>query len=211
MPPQFSEAFRADLASLLHWRRDVRAFRPDPLPEATEARLLSLAAHAPSVGNSQPTRFVMVRSSGKRRALLDHVIAQNSQAASAYAGAARAHYDRLKLHGLTTCRLVIAVFCVSDPAEGRGLGRQTMPETLVYSSVCAVHTLWLAARAEGIGMGWVSILQPQAMAALIDVPDDWQFVALLCLGYPAAEAGLPLLHTAGWQHRLPVENLQLER
>lgn len=209
--PHFTEAFRADLASLLQWRRDVRQFRPDPLPEGTAERLLNLAAHAPSVGNSQPTRFVVVRTPQRRQALLGHVTAQNGDAASAYAGDARAHYDRLKLHGLATCPLIIAVFCVADPAEGRGLGRQTMPETLAYSAVCAVHTLWLAARANGIGMGWVSILQPQAMAPLLDVPHDWQFVALLCLGYPETDASLPLLHSNGWQHRLSPETLQLER
>lgn len=209
--PHFTAAFRADLASLLQWRRDVRQFRPDPLPEAITEQLLNLASHAPSVGNSQPTRFVLVRSPRMRQALVDHVTVQNNAAASAYAAGARARYDRLKLHGLATCPLVIAVFSVADPAEGHGLGRQTMPETLAYSTVCAIHTLWLAARAHGIGLGWVSIVQPDAMGPLLDVPRAWRFIALLCLGYPEADASLPLLHSNGWQHRLPPETLHLER
>ena len=86
-----------------------------------------------------------------------------------------------------------------------------MPEALVYSTICAVHTLWLAARAEGIGLGWVSILDPATVSVLLDVPADWHFIGILCLGYPKTEAELPLLHTTGWQARLAVEAMVIER
>ena len=210
-PPDFSPEFRATLAELLAWRRDVRHFRSEPLPDGLLERLLQLAALAPSVGNSQPTRFVLVRSPERRQALLDHVTGQQVWAGTRYTGSDRAHYDRLKLHGLAACAAVVGVFCITNPVEGRGLGRQTMPETLAYSTVCAIHTLWLATRAEGIGMGWVSILQPQRMAGLLDVPEDWQFVALLCLGYPQHETTQPLLHAQDWQHRLQTSAIMVER
>lgn len=209
--PDFDDAFRAQLANLLTWRRDVRAFRSDPLPETVLGKLIAQAARAPSVGNSQPSRFVMVRSAERRRALVAHVEAEQIAAGEKYDAAERAEYQRLKLHGLAECPVVIAIYCVGDPAEGAGLGRQTMPEALVYSTICAVHTLWLAARAEGIGLGWVSILDPATVSVLLDVPADWHFIGILCLGYPKTEAELPLLHTTGWQARLAVEAMVIER
>lgn len=210
-PPDFDEAFRAQLADLLTWRRDVRSFRSDPVPDAVLGKLIAQAARAPSVGNSQPSRFVMVRSAERRRALVAHVDAEQIAAGEKYDAAERAEYQRLKLHGLAECPVVIAIYCVRDPAEGAGLGRQTMPEALVYSTVCAVHTLWLAARAEGIGLGWVSILNPSTVTALLDIPSDWHFVGLLCLGYPKADADLPLLHTEGWQTRLAKDAMVIDR
>jgi 5,6-dimethylbenzimidazole synthase len=209
--PDFDDAFRAQLADLMTWRRDVRAFRSDPVPEAMLSKLIAQSTRAPSVGNSQPSRFVMVRSAERRRALVTHVDAEQVAAGAKYDAAQRAEYQRLKLHGLAECPVVIAVYCVRDPAEGAGLGRQTMPEALAYSTVCAVHTLWLAARAEGIGLGWVSILDPATVSALLDVPADWHFIGLLCLGYPKADANLPLLHTEGWQKRLALETMVIER
>ena len=209
--PDFDDAFRAQLANLLTWRRDVRAFRSDPLPETVLGKLIAQAARAPSVGNSQPSRFVMVRFAERRRALVAHVEAEQIAAGEKYDAAERAEYQRLKLHGLAECPVVIAIYCVRDPAEGAGLGRQTMPEALVYSTICAVHTLWLAARAEGIGLGWVSILDPATVSVLLDVPADWHFIGILCLGYPKTEAELPLLHTTGWQARLAVEAMVIER
>lgn len=209
--PDFDDAFRAQLANLLTWRRDVRAFRSDPLPETVLGKLIAQAARAPSVGNSQPSRFVMVRSAERRRALVAHVEAEQIAAGEKYDAAERAEYQRLKLHGLAECPVVIAIYCVRDPAEGAGLGRQTMPEALVYSTICTVHTLWLAARAEGIGLGWVSILDPATVSVLLDVPADWHFIGILCLGYPKTEAELPLLHTTGWQARLAVEAMVIER
>lgn len=210
-PPTFDDLFRVNFAELLRWRRDVRAFRSDPLSEDVLGRLLAQAARAPSVGNSQPSRFVIVRSAERRRALLAHVEAEQVAAGVEYDAERRSAYSRLKLHGLAECPVVIAVFCDPDPSEGAGLGRKTMPEALVYSTVCAIHTMWLAARAEGIGLGWVSILQPATVTELLDVPQHWHFIGLLCLGYPKYEDDLPLLHRKGWQAQLTVEAMVIER
>jgi 5,6-dimethylbenzimidazole synthase len=209
--PDFDDTFRAMLAELLTWRRDVREFRSDPVPQAVLAKLLEQAARAPSVGNSQPSRFVIIRSAERRRALIAHVEAEQVAAGADYDANRKAAYRRLKLHGLVHCPVAIAVYCEPDPAEGNGLGRKTMPEALVYSTVCAIHTIWLAARAEGVGLGWVSILEPATVTELLDVPRHWRFVGLLCLGYPKFEDDLPVLHTQGWQARLPVEAMVIER
>lgn len=210
-PPHFDAEFQADLDTLLLWRRDVRQFRADALPDALVDDLLRAATRGPSVGNSQPWRFVKVASPARRRAIIDHVESQNQMAAAGYRDDVRRHYDALKLHGLADCPVVLAVFCLPDPAAGQGLGRATMNETLVYSTVCAIHGLWLKARAHGVGLGWVSIVEPGVMAGLLEVSPDWRFVALLCLGYPESEASAPLLETAGWQARLPLDEMVVQR
>jgi len=202
--PAFDAAFRARFETLLAWRRDVRRFRRDPLPEGAIGRLLGTAALAPSVGHAQPWRFVHVASPDRRLALVTHVDAASGRAAQAYDPARAAAYRALKLHGLREAPAILAVFCDETPAAGHGLGIATMPETLRYSVVMAIHTLWLAARAEGIGLGWVSILDPGPVAALLDVPADWSLIAVLCLGYPECETTEPELLTSGWQDRRPV-------
>lgn len=211
-PPVFDRAFGETLEQLLRWRRDVRHFRRDPLPEDEVAAVLAAAGLAPSVGNAQPWRFVRVTSPDRREALAAHV-----DAAARIAGAAmtdpdrRAHHARLKLHGLREAPLVLAAFNEEAPVAGHGLGRATMPETLRYSTVMAVHTLWLAARARGIGVGWVSILEPGPVARLLDVPATWSLVALLCIGYPETPAAEPELEQRGWQSREPIADRVLER
>ncbi|TVV70276.1 5,6-dimethylbenzimidazole synthase [Sphingomonas solaris] len=200
-PPLFDDAFRAQLATLFAWRRDVRHFRTDPLPDETVAALLETMALAPSVGNAQPWRIVRVRSPALREMLAAHVDAAVTVAGAAYDDARGPLYKGLKLHGLREAPLILAVFSDEAPSTGHGLGRATMPEALVYSTVMAVHTLWLAARAQGIGLGWVSILDPAAVAAMLDVPAQWALVGLLCLGLPADPAIEPELQRRGWQAR----------
>lgn len=207
----FLPAFVDDLDRLLTWRRDVRHFQTMALPDGTLDHLLDLACLAPSVGNSQPWRFVQVCSEERRRAIIAHVDAENRRAAAIYQDKARAAYDTLKLHGLREAPEHIAVFCQLTPEAGHGLGRQTMPETTVYSAVMAIHTLWLTARAIGVGMGWVSIVDPATMNALLDVPKDWRFVALICLGYPTQESGTPELVRCHWQDRLPADQTRFIR
>jgi 5,6-dimethylbenzimidazole synthase len=209
--PVFSSEFAEQLDTLLTWRRDVRHFQTVPLPNGTLDHLLDRACLAPSVGNSQPWRFVRVLSAAKRAAMIVHVEAENQQAAAIYRDETRAAYDALKLHGLREAPEHLAVFCALDPAAGRGLGRQTMPETLTYSVVMAIHTLWLAARTIGIGMGWVSIVDPAEMNQLLDVPEDWRFVALLCLGYPSEESEIPELVLRRWQDRLSADQTRFIR
>lgn len=207
----FSPAFVDDLDRLLTWRRDVRHFQTTPLPDGTLDGLLDQACLAPSVGNSQPWRFVRVLSGERRTAIIGQVELENRRAAAIYNDEARAAYDALKLHGLREAPEHLAVFCQMDPKAGHGLGRQTMPETTIYSVVMAIHTIWLTARAIGIGMGWVSIVDPATMNALLDVPKDWRFVALICLGYPAQDSETPELVRRDWQDRLPADQTRFIR
>ncbi len=199
---------RSTLETLLRLRRDVRRFRPDPLPADLVAHLLSLTALAPSVGLSQPARLVRVDDPERREGVRASFRRCNAEALSATAPDRQASYARLKLAGLDEAPLQIAVFTQIDPAQGHGLGRRTMPETLDYSAVLAVHTLWLAARAAGIGLGWVSILDPADIRAALDVPAAWRFIAYLCLGYPVETSDTPELERSGWEHRRPAVILQ---
>ncbi len=202
--PQFDAAFLAMFADLLAWRRDVRHFRTHPAPdEAALAELLHLAALAPSVGNCQPTRFVRVDDDPRRASVRANFEAANRDALSAFVGERAALYARLKLAGLSDAPIQLAVFCDEATEQGHGLGARTMPETRRYSTVCALHTFWLAARAYGLGVGWVSILDAQAIAAALDVPRAWTFIAYLCVGFPLEEHLIPELERAGWQAREP--------
>jgi 5,6-dimethylbenzimidazole synthase len=197
----FGHPFQAELAELLAWRRDVRHFRRDPIPEAVVDRLLDLACLAPSVGNSQPWRFVDVASEERRAAIIANYQTANAEALGGYRGERAALYASLKLSGLQEAPVHLAVFCDETTGQGLGLGRKTMPETLRYSAVIAVHTLWLAARARGLGLGWVSILDPAAATQSLDVPDTWSFVAYLCIGWPTEDQAAPELQQRGWQSR----------
>jgi 5,6-dimethylbenzimidazole synthase len=199
--PDFDATFRERLAELLAWRRDVRRFRRDPLPEGAVERLIGLAALAPSVGLSQPWRFAIVEDLGRRAAIRAEFERCNADALAAYAGERAKRYATLKLAGLDEAPVQLAVFANRETKQGHGLGRRTMPEMIEYSTVMAIHTLWLAARAEGIGVGWVSILEPARVSELLDVPAGWRFIAYLCVGYPQAENAVPELERAGWEAR----------
>lgn len=199
--PVFDAAFLDGLQALFVWRRDVRQFDPQPLPEGLLEALLAQAHLSPSVGNSQPWRFVLVDDPARREAVRGSFRKANADALSSYEGERAELYARLKLEGLRVAPVQLAVFCDEATDQGGGLGRRTMPEMLAYSCVCAISTLWLAARARGVGLGWVSILDPQEVAAALDVPADWRLVAYLCIGYPQEEQDEPELERAGWQAR----------
>ena len=209
--PVFSKNFRRELDALFAWRRDVRHFRRDQLPDGMIDELLDIASSGPSVGNAQPWRFVLVRSPDLREALALQADACKHDAGAAYSGEQRALYDSLKLHGLREAHEVLAVFCDESAGTGHGLGRATMPETLCWSVVTAIHILWLAARTRGIGLGWVSILDPATINGLLDVPPGWRFVALLCLGYPDEDSETPELVRRGWQPHLPASHTRFVR
>lgn len=199
---RFNAAFREEFDRLIAWRRDVRRFTDRPVPEGEVNALLRLAQMAPSVGNAQPWRFVRVQSPDLRVALADHADAEGARAADQIAPERRTAYAALKLHGLREAPEIMAVFCDEATQVGGGLGAATMAETRAYSVVLAIHTLWLAARARGIALGWVSIVEPETVARLLDVPRDWRLVALLCLGWPEVETDVPELERLGWQERL---------
>jgi 5,6-dimethylbenzimidazole synthase len=191
-------------AELVAWRRDVRHFLTDPTPdEATLAELFGLAALAPSVGNCQPTRFVRTDDNARRALIRANFESANRDALLAYDGEQAALYARLKLAGLREAPIQVAVFCDEATEQGHGLGARTMPETRRYSSVCALHTFWLAARAYGLGVGWVSILDSAAVGEALEVPREWTFIAYLCVGFPQEESRIPELERVGWQRREP--------
>jgi 5,6-dimethylbenzimidazole synthase len=197
----FDHAFRARLRDLLIWRRDVRRFRRDPLPGGTLDALIELACLAPSVGLSEPWRFVVVEDEAVRAAIRRNFAACNATALAAQDSERAGLYARLKLAGLEEAPCHLAVFADRSTAQGHNLGRYTMPEMIEYSAVTAVHTIWLCARAQGIGMGWVSILDPQAVATILDVPQTWKFIGYFCLGYPQADDNVPALERSGWERR----------
>lgn len=187
------------LLNLLSWRRDVRHFETTPIADDQIDLLLNAIELAPSVGNSRPWRFVRVGNADLRKSVYQNFKSSNASAADVYTDEELENYNNLKLAGLKEAPLHLAVFTELNPELGKGLGRQTMPETLVYSTVIAIHNLWLAARTMNIGVGWVSILNPKELNTMLDVPDDWQFTGYLCLGYPKFDAKEPELHQTSWQ------------
>jgi 5,6-dimethylbenzimidazole synthase len=209
--PRFDDAFRADFVDLLAWRRDVRRFRRDPLPDGTLERLVGLACLAPSVGLSQPWRFVSVEDERRRAGIRGSFERCNAEALNCQAGEKAATYARLKLAGFDEAPCQFAVFADAATDQGHGLGRLTMPVTIDYSAVMAVHTLWLAARAEGIGLGWVSILDPVEVTGALDVPPSWTFIGYFCVGYPADNDDVPLLEREGWESRRPPASVLFTR
>jgi 5,6-dimethylbenzimidazole synthase len=210
-PPEFSAHFHNQFEALLTWRRDVRRFLTDSIPEPMIESLLDLVQLAPSVGNSQPWRFVRVESKTARGALRENFERCNEQALAGHARERAKTYASLKLSGLDDAPLQLAVFCDEATDQGDGLGQVTMPETLLYSVVGAVHLLWLAARAQGLGLGWVSILDPAEVKQSLNVPDTWRLVAYLCLGWPQELDKVPELERLGWQSRTDAGRLVLKR
>ena len=209
--PSFDSDFRDRLHELFAWRRDVRRFETRPLDEATVPALLATACMAPSVGLSQPWRFASVRDPARRAAVRGIFERCNADALALQPNERAGFYARLKLSGLDDAPEHVAVFVDPVTEVGGGLGRATMPETVSYSAVLAIHTLWLAATAQGIGIGWVSILDPEAVAKTLDVPPGWRLVAYLCIGYPTDPSDTPELERAGWERRFPPADFLLER
>jgi len=207
----FDAAFRQSLRDLVLWRRDVRRFRRDPVDPALIHSLLELASHAPSVGHCQPWRFVLVESAECREAVRSSFVRANAKALETYEGEQRARYARLKLEGLEDAPVHLAVFADEATESGSGLGRQTMPQTLRYSVVAAIQTLWLAARAEGLGLGWISILEPETLCRVLEVPESWTLIAYLCIGRPVEEHLDPELERYNWQERLSAQRLIFKR
>ena len=200
--PFFDPVFRDKFDALVQWRRDVRRFKADLVDAAEIDQLIAQACLSPSVGNCQPWRFVLVNDPEMRAAVLDNFAHFNAEALAAYSSNRAALYARLKLAGLEAAPVQLAVFADPNTPYGHGLGRRTMPEMLQYSVVGAIQTLWLAARTRGLGVGWVSILDPELVNEALDVPATWRLIAYLCVGYPLEEHTDPELQRAGWQGRV---------
>jgi len=187
------------LLDLLRWRRDVRHFTDLPVTEESLAILKVAMALAPSVGNSQPWRVVSVETSMAREQIIANHKSANQAAAELYDEERRQEYCALKLAALEEAPVQLAIFTDLDPSEGHGLGRQTMPETLTYSTVLAIHGLWLAARSMNLGIGWVSILDPKDVERTLGVGPSWHLTAYLCIGHPKHIDNTAELERVGWQ------------
>jgi 5,6-dimethylbenzimidazole synthase len=203
MNGSFSQGFRDELADLMRWRRDVRRFRTDAVEAAVLDRCLCAFGLAPSVGLSEPWRLIRVESPAARAAVIANFEAANADALSSYADEKARLYAGLKLSGVREAPVHLAVFCDDTTPKGARLGAATMPETRAYSVVGAITLFWLAARAEGLGVGWVSILDPVRLQADLDVPTGWGFIGYLCVGWPEADHDTPELERAGWEVRSP--------
>ena len=195
-----------DVYEAIYTRRDVRHFRSDPLSDDVLHRILDAAHHAGSVGFMQPWNFIVIRDVETRRRVKSLFEQENARAAENYTRPRRDLYKSLKLEGILESPLNLCVTC--DRSRGDPvLGRNTVIDTDLYSTCCAVQNLWLAARAEGVGVGWLSILQPQALATLLRLPETVLPVAYLCLGYPQDVRERPMLEEVGWRERLPLDEL----
>ncbi len=205
VPASFSEAERAAIHKVMRDRRDVRRFRPTPVPDDVLRRILEMAHLAPSVGFMQPWNFILVTSPEARRrvkAIFEEVNAR--EAARVEDPARRELYRRLTLEGILEAPLNLAVTCDTRRDAPFVLGRAPMPQTDVFSTCLAIQNLWLAARAEGVGVGWVSILDRRAVERL---PAGVQLVAYLCVGYPVEFRPRPMLEEVGWKGRQPLREL----
>ncbi len=206
---EFTSAFRDDLQRLMQWRRDVRRFRTDPVDEALLRECLDTFLLAPSVGLSEPWRVIRVESDQARVAALRNYQAANAQALTGYSGDRAAMYANLKLSGMQESPVQLAIYCDDATPKGAGLGAATMPEMRRYSVVGAITQFWLTARSFGLGVGWVSILDPDQLNRDLDVPADWSLVAYLCIGYPESQSDTPELAKVGWEDRdktLPIQS-----
>ena len=194
----------------IHSRRDVRRFRPDPVPDEVLLRIVDAAHHAGSVGFMQPWNFIIVRSPDVRRQVFEVFDRENARAAENYTGDRRSLYNSLKLQGILEAPLNLAVTCDRGRGGPHVLGRNTMTDTDVYSTCCAIQNLWLAARAEGVGVGWVSIFDPEAIKGLLNIPEGVLLVGYLCVGFPVEFDNRPLLEKVGWADRLTLRELVFE-
>lgn len=204
----FSKEFQSDLIDLMRWRRDVRRFRHDLVDEALLAQCLDTFLLAPSVGLSEPWRVLRIDSASARTAALNNFKDANADALAGYSGDRAELYAGLKLSGMRDAPVQLAVYCDDATTKGARLGTHTMSEMRRYSVVGAVTHFWLTARSHGLGVGWVSILDPIQLNRDLDVPDDWSLVAYLCVGWPDEATQTPELETHGWETRLgslPVE------
>ncbi|MFZ2265996.1 MAG: 5,6-dimethylbenzimidazole synthase [Azonexus sp.] len=204
----FSDAERAAVYHAIFSRRDVRGqFLPDTVPDDLLARILMAAHHAPSVGFMQPWNFLLVRSAEVKQRVHDVFHQANDEAARMFPDEKREIYSRLKLQGILEAPLNLCITCDRTRSGPVVLGRTHMPTMDLYSSVCAVQNLWLAARAEGLGVGWVSIFHEKALQDALGIPHHIVPIAYLCIGYVSHFKDRPELEQAGWLPRLPVEEL----
>ena len=205
---QFADAAREAVYQAIFSRRDVRGqFKPDPIPDDVLARILTAAHFAPSVGYMQPWSFVLIRDKAVKRRIHDAFAEANAEALQMFEGEQREIYRELKLEGIQESPVNILVTCDRDRAGPVVIGRTHIKAMDIYSSVCAVQNLWLAARSEGLGVGWVSIFHQAALKEILGLPERIIPIAYLCLGQVSHFYDRPELEAAGWRPRLPLDEL----
>jgi 5,6-dimethylbenzimidazole synthase len=204
----FSSLERDAVYRAIFERRDVRKdFLPNPIPEEKLHRILMASHHAGSVGFMQPWDFIVIRDPKTKKAVKRLFIQANNNAAQRYRGEKADLYRRMKLEGILEAPINLCVTCTRQRGGRNVLGRATIPETDLYSTCCAIQNLWLAARAEGIGIGWVSILDYEVLKRILGIPRPVKIVAYLCVGYVKEFSPQPDLEKEGWRTRLPLEQL----
>ena len=201
----FSAAERAGVYRAIAERRDMRHFVAGEIEPVLLGRLLEAAHMAPSVGLMQPWRFIRITRSDLREAIAQQVD-EERQRTAVELGERGSEFMQLKVEGIRECAELLVV-ALMDGREGHVFGRRTMPEMDLASAACAIQNLWLAARAEGLGMGWVSLFDPQALAALLEMPEGAQPVAVVCLGPVAEFYPAPMLALTGWTQPRPLHEL----
>lgn len=207
-PHAFTEEARDAVYQAIFSRRDVRGqFLPTPVPDEVLSRVLLAAHHAPSVGFMQPWNFLVVKSAAVKQQVRDAFSVAHAQAADMFEGDKRTTYQSLKLEGIVESPVGICITCDRTRSGPVVIGRTHIPSMDLFSSVCAVQNLWLAARAEGLGVGWVSIFNEAALKDALNIPSHITPIAYLCVGYVSAFKDKPELETAGWLPRLPVQDL----
>ena len=203
-----SPEVRDDFYQVLYGRRDVRGqFLPDEIPEEVLTNILHAAHHAPSVGLSQPWNFILIRDNEQRKRIYDAFVEANDEAAQMFEGGRRSHYQSLKLQGILDTPLNVCITCDRERGGPVVLGKTHQAEMDLYSTVCAVQNFWLAARAENVGVGWVSIIQKEKLSELLELPENIVPVAYLCVGYVSEFLKKPELELAQWEKRLQLEEL----
>ncbi len=207
MPDQFTPEERDAFYRVIESRRDVRAFRADPIPEDVLHRILAAAHHAPSVGLMQPWNFIVVQDPATKSRVKETFARENARAAERFTGERGDLYRSLKLEGIEEAPVNLCITCDRTRSGPHVLGRNTIIDTDVYSTCCAIQNLWLAARAEGVGVGWVSILRNEDLHEILAIPDHIVPVAYLCVGYPREFLDEPELQRRGWARRVPLDRL----
>lgn len=204
---EFTDALKRGLYEAIFRRRDIREFIDAPIPDDALARVLIAAHHAASVGFTQPWDFIVVRSVEARRRVKEIFEDERMKNAAQFSGARREKFLSLKLEGLLEAPLNLIVTCTPERFGPAVLGKTSIRDVEIYSACLAVENLWLAARAEGLGVGWVSILRNDALAEIFGIPDDAIPVAYLCIGYVRDFPDRPTLASADWAERLPPRSL----
>lgn len=207
-PNKFSDAEIASVYKAIRERRDMRHFLPTPLEEGQLARFIQAAHMAPSVGLMQPWRFIRITDTALRHAIQQHVESERMATADALEQRS-SEFMRLKVEGILTCAEVLVVG-LTDHREKYIFGRRTMPEMDLASASCAIQNMWLAARAEGIAMGWVSLFDPETLRLMCKMPEGSQPIAILCLGQTPEFYPAPMLEIEAWDKRKAIADICFE-